>query len=133
MHWDRWRHYGNPLAGRAFNGEPLKYLRETVLPYDGAGCLLWPFARNRQGYAVMRHKGRNQLVSRIVCEKAHGPPPDLGGKVDAAHACDQGHLGCVAKRHLAWKGHGKNLQDKRFKKAAHATALLRKRGHEPAA
>jgi hypothetical protein len=98
-------------------GEPLRYYREVVLPYEGGNCLLWPFARNKQGYGQLRFEGRQQTVSRIVCIEANGPPPSP--KHEAAHSCGKGHEGCCAKRHLEWKTSSANKADR----LAHGTHI----------
>lgn len=100
-HYWRWQKHGDPLAGRTFNGEPMRYLREVVLPYEGTECLIWPFAHNTTGYAQVSSDNRRQLVSRIVCEAAHGAPPTPDHQ--AAHECGRGTDSCVAKRHIFWK------------------------------
>ncbi|HKX35269.1 MAG TPA: hypothetical protein VJM79_01220, partial [Rhizorhapis sp.] len=48
-----------------------------ALETEQSDCLIWPFGRNKSGYAVMRPK-RDQsegLVHRLVCLKVHGPAP----------------------------------------------------------
>lgn len=94
-HYERSRRHGDPLAGRTAQGEPEKFLREVVLPYDGDECLLWPFARSRGGYGKIAVNSRLRTVSRLICEDAHGPPPTAIH--EAAHSCGKGHLGCVTK------------------------------------
>ncbi len=115
-HWKRWKKYGDPLGGGTGDGEPEKFLREVVIPYEGDDCLLWPFARTC-GYGVVRHNGSMKRVSRLVCERAHGQPPTP--MHEAAHSCGKGHEGCVTKRHLSWKTPGDNTRDK----IAHGTML----------
>ena len=109
-HYDRWRRHGDPLGGRTFDGEPLAFLEGTALPFDGDECLIWPFAKNAAGYGWMRHNGKTRLVSRIVCEHEHGPPPTP--KHEAAHSCGKGHEGCVSRKHLEWKTPKENAADK---------------------
>lgn len=109
-HYRRWRRYGDPLMGRIAHGAPETFFREVALAYDGDECLIWPFWRNRAGYACFRHNGKNQFVSRVVCETENGPPPT--DEHDAAHSCGNGHLGCIAKRHLTWKTPADNCSDR---------------------
>lgn len=108
-HYKRLRKYGNPLAGRTPNGELERYFREVVLSYDGDDCLIWPYSRDGHGYGQLFRGGKNFTVSRLVCIEINGPPP--GPDYDAAHTCDNGHLGCVAKRHMVWKTHAENMLD----------------------
>jgi hypothetical protein len=107
-----WRH-GDPLGGfdRAQDGEPQRFYDETVLNYEGVECLIWPYARERKGYGVIKKdSGKSAIVSRRVCEEIHGPPPTT--EHEAAHSCGNGHLGCVAKGHLSWKTSKENNADK---------------------
>lgn len=109
-HYQRWRKYGSPLAGGTSLGQPLRHLHEVVLAYDGDECLIWPFAKGVAGYGRLRVNGRSVIVSRIVCELAHGEPPTP--KHEAAHSCGRGHKGCCTKRHLSWKTPAQNTADK---------------------
>lgn len=88
-----------------------RYLEEIVFTNEGDDCLIWPFARTRDGYG----KFSGKIVSRLVCEKTHGPPPTP--EHQAAHSCGNGHLGCVTIRHLSWKTRQENAMDK----TAHGT------------
>lgn len=109
-HYDRWRNHGDPLGGGTAHGEPLKYLLDVVLPYDGDECLPWPFATDQAGYAQQRYLGKTRRTARIVCERTHGPAPTP--KHEAAHSCGRGHLGCATKRHLRWATRKENDLDK---------------------
>ena len=117
-HWHRWRRNGDPHVGgkmRASVGEPLRYLRETVLEYEGDDCLIWPYAKTSSGYGNVYMDDRNHVVSRLVCEATHGPAPSA--EHEAAHLCGKGHDGCVTKGHLVWKTPTENQADK----AVHGT------------
>lgn len=93
-------------AGRTQAGEPGRYLTEVVLTYEGDECLIWPYARIANGYAMIR----GQYVHRVICEEVKGPPPTT--KHQAAHSCGRGKQGCVTKRHLSWKTPLENIADK---------------------
>ena len=99
-------------------GEPARFLNETVLPYDGDDCLLWPFGKNATGYGMIWRDGAMNRVSRLVCEHANGPPPTP--KHEAAHSCGKGHKGCITKRHLRWATHAENMADKLIHGTSHA-------------
>lgn len=105
----KWR-YGDPSAGGTFNGDPARHLKGVVLRYNGDECLIWPFTRNNVGYAQISVNCRMMLVTRIVCEKFNGPPPNPDSQ--AAHSCGNGHLGCVTPGHLSWKDRPQNMADK---------------------
>lgn len=104
-HYERWRRHGNPESGRIAAGEAQRYLATTVLPFDGDDCLIWPYAKDQDGYARIGKR----IVTRIVCEFANGPPPVAGHQ--ATHSCGNGHLACVSKRHLRWKSPAGNSSD----------------------
>jgi hypothetical protein len=90
---------------KAALGEAKRYFEEVVLAYDGAICLLWPYGRTCDEYGVVG----GGSVHRRVCEAVNGPPPSPSHQ--AAHTCGQGHLGCVARRHLVWKTPKENVAD----------------------
>lgn len=113
-HLYRLRKFGSPFAGPVIGGAPKKYLEGTVISYDGDECLIWPFRRDKAGYA--RIDGfKTGIVHRIVCEATNGPPPAPG--YDAAHSCGKGRFGCVSPNHLSWKTRIDNEADK----SAHGT------------
>lgn len=100
---------------RTSPGVPLRFLME--IPLEGEGCLTWPYARTSAGYGHLAIDGRHTLVSRVVCERKHGPAPE--GRFYAAHSCGLGHEGCVAPWHISWKTPTENAADK----IAHGTHL----------
>ena len=107
-HYRRWEAHGDPLAGRTFVGEPERFL-ELAVSHSGDGCLVWPFARNRNGYGNILLDGWFQTVSRVVCERVNGPPPSED--YQAAHSCGNGHMGCVSGVHLRWASPKENQAD----------------------
>lgn len=109
-HYMRWRSHGDPLGGGTANGVPMRYFREVVLAYEGGECLKWPFSGNQYGYGTVQCNGRKHLVSRLVCEEEHGPPPTPNH--EAAHSCGNGNGGCCTKGHLSWKTPAENNADK---------------------
>lgn len=106
-HYHRLRKHGDPLGGGTPHGEPMSFYKDVVLRHEGNECLIWPYNKNNMGYAMLNKVG---LVSRAVCEEVNGPPPTP--KHEAAHSCGNGHLGCVAKKHLSWKTSKENKSDK---------------------
>nr|WP_156941956.1 hypothetical protein [Mesorhizobium sp. LNHC220B00] len=86
------------------------YFRNVVLPYDAEACLIWPYSRDKDGYARIGKQGKTVYVSRLVCEEEHGPPPSP--KHQAAHGCGNGRGGCVTRGHLSWKEPVANNADK---------------------
>jgi hypothetical protein len=109
-HYKRWWRHGSPDGGRhnGLEGQR-KFYREVVLAHSGKDCLIWPY-RTARGYGRMMEGGKDQVVSRLVCQDVHGPPPSP--KHEAAHSCGRGHEGCVAPSHLRWATHKENIQDR---------------------
>lgn len=95
---------------RARRNSLAKFVRDTVIPYDGDECFIWPYGRGAHGRAMGSTGSASRFVSRTVCEAAHGPPPTP--KHEAAHSCGRGHEGCVAKRHLRWATPAENQADR---------------------
>lgn len=91
-------------------GEPTRYLCEVIINQESDECLIWPYARNGDGYGFVKIQGKLSLAHRAVCKIVHGEPPSL--RHQAAHSCGNGHLGCVNKRHLSWKTAAENNADK---------------------
>lgn len=92
-------------------GEPLEYLKGTVLKYQNKKkCLIWPYGRDANGYGRIQYKGKGWLVSRLVCRKVHGKPPTP--KHQSRHTCGKGHEGCVNPWHVIWGTAKENAQDK---------------------
>ena len=100
----------SPSNKKTAYGSAKRYFEEVVLNYRGSECLIWPFAAGSTGYGLLRHSGRQRVVSRIVCEIINGPPPMDNSQ--AAHTCGRGRLGCVAPTHLRWASPSENQHDK---------------------
>lgn len=103
-HYHRLRTHGDPLAGKAAQGEPLAWIRRHV-GHANNGCLIWPFARFANGYGM----ACDTNASSVMCREAHGPAPD--GRPFALHSCGNGHGGCVNPRHLRWGDQAENMLD----------------------
>lgn len=119
-HYHRNKKYGDPLKGPLVGpdvaGSPSHYYQNSVLPFSGSECLIWPHARDKQGYGRIKIAGKMTAVHRAACEYRNGAPssPDL----EAAHSCGNGHLGCCNPLHIEWKTRLENQADKRI----HGTA-----------
>lgn len=102
-HHLRWRRYGTPFVGSPYR-RARDFIDNVAMQHDSDECLLWPFAQTSDGYGVLG----NSTASRVVCERAHGPP--FAG-ADAAHSCDVKL--CVNRRHLRWATRQENVDEKR--------------------
>ncbi len=112
-HYYRRRIHGTTDANWTEFGAPLAHYRSVVLAHVADECLIWPFSRNKAGYAAMHVEGGIKvLVSRYLCEDRRGPPPTA--EHEAAHSCGRGKHGCVAQAHLDWKTSVENKADKRL-------------------
>lgn len=98
-HYRLWQAHGEPVARKAANGEPMQFLRDVVLRYEGEDCLIWPFATSN-GYGWVNNPEGTCLAHRIACEHRNGPPPSSA--YEAAHSCGKGASGCVTPAHLRW-------------------------------
>lgn len=110
-HYKRWRNHGDPLAGgrmRPNKGAVPEWVREHV-SFKGDECLVWPFARDPNGYAVLNVGGRKRFAHRVMCEAAHGTSPSRHHY--ACHTCGKGHEGCVNPTHLRWGTPSENIAD----------------------
>lgn len=109
-HYGRRRRHGDPSKGNPSRTEALPFLHSSVIPYEGDGCLTWPFSKSHYGYGIISIKGVTHVVSRLVCQAVHGSPPNE--KYEAAHSCGKGHLSCVNPKHLSWKTRSENQRDR---------------------
>lgn len=110
-HYQRFMIYGDPLGGSpTMHGEPLRFIEEVAVSYDGAECLPWPFSKDDKGYGIMRVDGKTIRAHRYLCMRVHGLPPTP--EHEAAHSCGKGHQACTAKNHLFWKTQAENQADR---------------------
>jgi hypothetical protein len=116
MHYFRFRKYGDALAGAPFRNRTKK-LVEVGLGRSEEECLFWPFATTKNGYALIRLNGKNNIVSRLMCEKLNGPAPSP--KHQTAHSCGNGTKGCISGNHLRWA----TVKENNYDKIAHGTFL----------
>lgn len=86
------------------------FLLDTLFGVRSEDCILWPYGKDRQGRAMVRHSGKMQIAARLMCVMAHGEPPTP--EHEAAHNCGNGHLGCINDLHLRWATHTENQHDR---------------------
>lgn len=121
-HYWRWFRTGDPLKLQRRRARA--FYEDVVLKYEGDECLVWPFSKDKAGYAQIGDNGSKRSVHRLVCIEAHGEPPsDIH---QAAHSCGQGHNACVSKRHVSWKTPLENTADQ----LVHGTRVCGEKRHQ---
>lgn len=108
---------GGPNKGK---GKHRKWLLDRA-NYQGDECLIWPFYRLPNGYAMFGCFGKMHYAHRYMCELVNGAPPP---RYEAAHSCGNGHSGCVHPKHLSWKTKTANRRDS----IGHGTSIRNTRG-----
>ena len=96
-----------PRPKRAPNGAPARWLHEA-LRASAEGCLVWPYAKSRNGYGNVSIAGSWVGPHIWVCIKAHGEKPFEGAEV--AHGC--GNPLCCNPKHLRWATSTENKMDR---------------------
>lgn len=120
-HYEKSRISGVPPMSDSKRGLTKKWILDHV-SHKGDDCLIWPFARLvTNGYPIASCDGRHQVASRVMCQEAHGPPPEEW--YEAAHTCGNGRGGCVNPSHIRWA----TIQENRRDKIKHGTS---RRGEE---
>lgn len=101
-HWQRWRIHGDPLMSPGQLTPARDWIDAYVaVPPDTDECIIWPFARNKAGYAFAENPRRNHMEGayRIIWERVNGRPwPE--DKPVARHSCNNGAGGCVNLQHI---------------------------------
>lgn len=92
--------------GRTRPGEPLAFV-EAAIRHQSQDCLLFPFAKGRDGYGVLKVDKRFRKPHQLVCEAAYGPKPSDAHEV--AHSCRQAL--CCNPSHLRWDTRAGNVLD----------------------
>lgn len=77
-------------------------------------CWLWTAARDRRGYGLYFHEGKQQRATRVVWAATHGPIPD---GMFACHHCDT--PACIRLDHLYMGTHAENMADMSARRRTH--------------
>lgn len=109
-HYKKWSGGDNSINPLQSSFGRTKRWIEDHKNYNGNDCIVWPFARNKRGYGNIYFKGVYTVASRVMCIKAHGEPESK--LMEAAHSCGNGVEGCMNPKHLSWKTHTENENDK---------------------
>lgn len=106
-HYQRLRKTGSLDQPKGRISKGASFINE-IIESTSNDCIIWPFARKNNGYAVLTF-GSRTTASRYVCERVNGAPPTP--EHEAAHSCGNGHLGCINPNHLSWKTPKENKAD----------------------
>lgn len=106
-HYLRWQRHGDPAGKSALQGAGREFIEEAVRS-STEDCIIWPYAKNQRGYGHLIYNGKDRGAHRLVCELAHGEPPEKG--LHAAHSC--ANKSCVNPSHLRWTTPLENGQDR---------------------
>ncbi|MDH2092648.1 HNH endonuclease [Rhizobium pusense] len=107
-----------PRKPKTPDGISQQFIEKIAAEYVGNQCLYWPFGTGSDGYGLINKDGKKVRVSRLICEIENGPAPSED--MDAAHSCGNGHLGCIARKHLRWATRKENVDDAK----RHGTILV---------
>lgn len=105
----------------------MRWVRDHVT-YMADYCLIWPFARSRNGYGTLGRNGQHLYAHRYICELVHGAPPSPGHQ--CAHSCGRGAEGCVNPLHLSWKTPSENQKDREDRRGRRRTKLTAEQAQE---
>lgn len=108
-HYTRKHRHGDPHGGGTGHGEPLRWIHAHAQT-ETDDCIFWPYARGGAGDALVTVDGQQVSAPRYLCSLVHGDQPD--DKIDTAHSCGNGHLGCMNARHVRWATRRENMLDK---------------------
>ncbi len=86
-----------------------RLFREILEKATPDRCWIWPMRREPNGYGLVTIRKKRHKAHRVICRLAHGEPTQE--KLDAAHSCGNGHLGCVNPHHLRWATRLENVAD----------------------
>lgn len=117
MHLKRQRKHGSPFGGRAFAGEPQRFVCSAAKA-ETDECIIFPFGRAADGYGRIRVDGRTIGAHHYAAELVHGPRPSPAH--ESCHSCGRGQDGCVNGRHLYWGTRADNVRDSQNHGTFHA-------------
>ena len=82
-----------------------KILAKTKVD-ETTGCRLYLESLSKDGYALLKHKGKRRLLHRLAYEEFVGPIPD---GLSILHTCDVRH--CCEPKHLFPGTYSDNSKD----------------------
>jgi hypothetical protein len=97
--------------------EEIRKFFESLFSLDSDECILWPFTRNAEGYGIIGSHRNRKRVSREICLRKYGEPPE--GKPLALHSVYCISSSCVNPQHLRWGSDRENRNDSMDAGTAH--------------
>jgi len=96
---------------RTPRGTAMRYF-EAHIHDQTDDCMIWPYAADKDGYGYLWRPGagRYTRVGVLACTYRNGPMP-RPGMVAAHGTCHD--VRCWNPRHLTWKTHYENAQDRK--------------------
>ncbi len=111
-HYSKFKRFGDPTKGlQQPHAEPVRFLREVIMPHEGDACLPWPYATagsKELPYGSISFENKNWRVNRLICLLKHGVPPKAS--YVAAHNC--GFSLCCNPMHIRWATLSENQDDR---------------------
>lgn len=116
-HYSRWQRNGDPTVIKRTASSDIRNFMDAAVrgtaPTEQNGCVLWPFARDEDGYAIRNRAGSRQAVGRAVLEWTVGPAPSSDHQMGHAPHDVCGNRHCIAPDHLSWQTPKEQAETKR--------------------
>lgn len=115
-HYQRYKKYGDPLAGGKIrksrsqnlnNDQLINYIKNNYTINSETDCHEWDGPKSERGYGKISHKGRHYRAHRLLCELVY--KIKLSPNQVVRHTCD--NPCCINLEHLVIGPPVKNSQD----------------------
>ena len=109
MHYERKfrnrKRPGSKVIAR--HGAGLEFIHR-IIELDTDECLIWPYGKDKDGYACVQLYGKSARAQRYVCTLKYGPPAYEW--LESCHSCR--NRACLNWRHLRWDTTKANAEDR---------------------
>lgn len=109
-HYQRWLTTGDAETPFkiARKGEPLRFLKESLLNKNANECWIWPFGKDSAGYPTIHINGKLSRATYVALELSGHPKPSPPNNF-CLHSCD--NPSCFNPNHLRWGSPKNNIDD----------------------